>query len=146
MKEEEKLKEGTLPVARVVQNRGTQILIVEDDKFLRNLIVRRLEREGFIVEEAVNGKEGLEAVRKHAPHMILLDLLLPDINGFDMLEEMRKDESLAAIPVIVLSNLGQKEEVERAKALGVKDFLIKAKYTPAEVVARMKDALKKAYM
>lgn len=142
----EQSKEGTLPVARVVQNRGTQILIIEDDKFLRNLIVRRLEREGFIMEEAVNGKVGLEVMRKHAPHMILLDLLLPDMNGFDMLEEMRKDESLAAIPVIVLSNLGQKEEAERAKALGAKDFLIKAKYTPAEVVARVKDVLKKAYM
>ena len=113
---------GTLPVARVVQNRGTQILIVEDDAFLRNLITRRLLREGFIVEEAANAKAGLDAARKNMPHLILLDILLPDMNGFEMLEEMRKDGAISAIPVIILSNLGQNEELERARVLGAKDF------------------------
>ncbi len=133
-------------MARVVQNRGTQILIVEDDTFLRNLITRRLLREGFIVEEAANAKVGLDAARKNMPHLILLDILLPDMNGFEMLEEMRKDAALSAIPVIILSNLGQNEELERAHVLGAKDFLVKAKYTPAEIVARIKDVLNKSYM
>ncbi|MEK7173907.1 MAG: response regulator [Patescibacteria group bacterium] len=146
MKTEEQSKMGTLPVARVVQNRGTQILIVEDDAFLRNLITRRLLREGFIVEEAANAKAGLDAARKNMPHLILLDILLPDMNGFEMLEEMRKDGAISAIPVIILSNLGQNEELERARVLGAKDFLVKSKYTPAEIIARIKDVLNKSYM
>lgn len=139
-------KKESLPVARVVQNCGVHIIIVEDDRFLRDLIARRLRQEGFMVGEATNGKTGLEAIQKNPPEMILLDIILPDMNGYDMLEEMRKDESLSSIPVIVLSNLGQKEDMERAREFGAKDFLIKAKFTPAEIVAHVKNTLNKSYM
>ena len=98
------------------------------------------------MEEAANAKAGLDAARKNMPHLILLDILLPDMNGFEMLEEMRKDGAISAIPVIILSNLGQNEELERARVLGAKDFLVKSKYTPAEIIARIKDVLNKSYM
>lgn len=139
-------KNSVVPTARVVENHGVHLVIVEDDKFLRDLIVRKLTKEGFVVKEAENGEIGLEVLREDPPQLLLLDILLPGISGYDVLAEMKKDDRLAGIPVVMLSNLGQKEEVERAQSLGAKDFLIKAKYTPGEIVERIKAILGELYM
>ncbi len=139
-------KNGPLSVARMVENQSMHFVIVEDDAYLRSLLTQRLSREGFLVVEAENGKAGLKAIRECAPHIVLLDIILPDMDGYEVLEEMQKDKTLSGIPVIVLSNLGQKEEVDRAKALGAKWFLIKAKYTPDEIVAYVKKVLSEAYI
>lgn len=136
----------SLPVARVVKKHRADLVIIEDDKFLRDLIVRKLTQEGFQVREAENGEKGLEVLREDLPQLLLLDIVLPGINGYDVLIEMKKDERLASIPVVVLSNLGQKEEIERAQTLGAKDFLVKAKYTPSEIAARIRTLLKEIYM
>jgi len=139
-------QQSSLPVARAVESHGVKLVIVEDDKFLRDLIVRKLSKEGFLLREAETGEEGLRVLQEDPPQLLLLDILLPGMSGYEVLEAVRKNEKLKSIPVIILSNLGQKEEVERAKSLGAKDFLIKAKHTPGEIVTRIKEILNEIYM
>jgi DNA-binding response OmpR family regulator len=118
-----------------------KILIVEDDKFLRELIAKKLKNEGFDVVEAVDGKEGLKKIKEERPDLVLLDLILPGIDGFEVLARVKEDPNLAQIPVIILSNLGQREEVERGLKLGARDYLIKAHFTPGEIVEKIKNIL-----
>ena len=139
-------QQSSLPTARAVEHNNVRLAIIEDDKFLRDLIVRKLTNEGFEVKEAETGEDGLEVLRKTPPQLLLLDILLPGMSGYEVLEAIKKDDKLRNIPVIMLSNLGQKEEIERAESLGAKDFLIKAKYTPGEIVARVKEILNELYM
>jgi len=120
----------------------SKILIIEDDKFLRELIARKLYKENFEVSEAVDGEEGVEKIKSEKPDLILLDLILPSIDGFEVLSQMRNDSTLASIPVIILSNLGQKEDVEKGLKLGAVDYLIKAHFTPGEIIDKVKAALK----
>ena len=118
------------------------ILIVEDDKFLRELIVRKLKEENFNITEAIDGEEGIKKIKEEKPDLILLDLILPGIDGFEVFSKMKEDMSLSQIPVIILSNLGQKDDVERGFKLGVVDYLIKAHFTPGEIIEKVKAALK----
>ena len=119
-----------------------KILIIEDDKFLRELISRKLGDEGFNIQEAIDGEEGLKKIKEGKPDLILLDLILPSIDGFEVLSRMKEDPGVSAIPVIILSNLGQKEEVERGLKLGAADYLIKAHFTPGEIIEKIKNILK----
>ena len=119
-----------------------KILIIEDDKFLRELILRKLTDEGFDVSEAVDGEEGVKKVKTENPDLILLDLILPGIDGFEVLSKTKENPNSASIPVIILSNLGQKEEVEKGLKLGAVDYLIKAHFTPGEIIEKIKTILK----
>ena len=119
-----------------------KILIVEDDKFLRELIARKLTDEAFDIVEAVDGEEGIKKIKETKPDLILLDLILPSIDGFEVLSRVKEDASLASIPIIILSNLGQKEEVEKGLKLGAVDYLIKAHFTPGEIIEKIKNILK----
>jgi DNA-binding response OmpR family regulator len=121
---------------------GAILLVIEDDKFLRDLLVQKLKREGFPVIEAVTGTEGLRIVKEQRPAIVLLDLILPGMDGFEILRRMKEDPETASIPVIILSNLGQREDVEHGLRLGAVDFMIKAHFTPGEIVAKIKDVLK----
>ena len=118
------------------------ILIIEDDKFLRELIVQKLVKEGFEISEAIDGMEGIKKIKEEKPALILLDLILPGIDGFEVLVKMKEDPLSASIPVIILSNLGQKEDVERGLKLGAVDYLIKAHFTPGEIITKIKSILK----
>ena len=118
------------------------ILIIEDDKFLRELIARKLIKEGYEISEAVDGEEGMKKVKEEKPDLVLLDLILPGIDGFEVLSKMKEDPALASIPVIILSNLGQKEDVEKGLKLGAVDYLIKAHFTPGEIIDKIRAALK----
>lgn len=118
------------------------ILIVEDDKFLRELIVQKLVREGFKTSEAIDGEEGIKKIKEEKPDLVLLDLILPGIDGFEVLSRMKEESALSSIPVIILSNLGQKEDVEKGMKLGAVDYLIKAHFTPGEIIVKIKDNLK----
>jgi two-component system phosphate regulon response regulator PhoB/two-component system alkaline phosphatase synthesis response regulator PhoP len=115
-----------------------KILIVEDDKFLRDLLSRKLEEEKFDITTAVDGEEGIKKIQEERPDLVLLDLILPGINGFDVLKRMKEDPATADILVIVLSNLGQKEDVDRAITLGANDFLVKAHFTLDEITQRVR--------
>ena len=118
------------------------ILIIEDDKFLRELITQKLIKEDYDVSEAIDGEEGIKKVKEGKPNLVLLDLILPGIDGFEVLARMKKDPVLASIPVIILSNLGQKEDVEKGLKLGAVDYLIKAHFTPGEIIEKIKNTLK----
>ncbi len=119
-----------------------KILIVEDDKFLRELITQKLIKEGYETSEAVDGEEGLQKFREKKPDLVLLDLILPGIDGFEVLSKIGEDESLSKIPVIILSNLGQRDDIERGLKLGAVDYLIKANFHPGEIIAKVKAVLK----
>lgn len=118
-----------------------KILIVEDDRFLRELMAKKLTAEGFDVKEAVDGEDGLKKAKEEKPNLILLDLILPGIDGFEVLSRIKEDPSLEIIPVIILSNLGQKEDVERGLKLGAADYLVKAKFTPSEIIEKVRKIL-----
>jgi DNA-binding response OmpR family regulator len=119
-----------------------KILIVEDDKFLRELIVKKLSNEGYEVVEAADGEQGLQKIKEDKPDLVLLDLILPGIDGFEVLSQKREDPFVAAIPVIVLSNLGQKEDVDKGLGLGAVDYLIKAHFTPGEIIEKVQNIIK----
>ncbi len=118
------------------------ILIIEDDKFLRELIVQKLIKEGYDTSEAVDGEEGIKKIKEEKPDLVLLDLILPGIDGFEVLARMREESTLSSIPVIILSNLGQKEDVEKGLKMGAVDYLIKAHFTPGEIIEKIKNVLK----
>ena len=119
-----------------------KILIVEDDKFLRELIVRKLTNESYEVVEAVDGEQGLQKTKETKPDLVLLDLILPGIDGFEVLAQKKEDPFIASIPVIVLSNLGQKEDVDKGLSLGATDYLIKAHFTPGEIIEKVRNIIK----
>lgn len=119
----------------------SKILLVEDDKFLRELMVRKLKNEDFEVVEAVDGEEALKIMEKEKPDLVLLDLILPNIDGFEVLKRMKEKTHLTKVPVIILSNLGQKDEIEKGLGLGAVDFLVKAQFTPQEIITKVKEHL-----
>jgi DNA-binding response OmpR family regulator len=118
-----------------------KILIVEDDRFLRELMSKKLSQENFVVVEAVDGTEGLQKAKEEKPDLILLDLILPGMDGFEVLTRLKQEPNLSSIPVLILSNLGQKEEVERGLKLGAVDYLIKAHFTPSEIIEKVRGIL-----
>lgn len=128
------------------ENQGSfakqKVLVIEDDKFLRELIAQKLIKEGYEASEAVDGEEGIKKIKEEKPDLILLDLILPGIDGFEVLSRMREDPAINSIPVIILSNLGQKEDVEKGLKLGAVDYLIKAHFTPGEIIEKIKNTLK----
>lgn len=121
-----------------------KILIVEDDGFLQQMYVTKLEMEGFQVVAADDGEKGLKAMKKEMPDLVLLDLLLPKKDGFEVLADKAKDPEIKEIPVLVLTNLGQKQDIEQCFELGAKDYLIKAHFIPSEVVTKIREILEKS--
>ncbi|MBI4837162.1 MAG: response regulator [Candidatus Portnoybacteria bacterium] len=119
-----------------------KILIVEDDKFLRELIAKKIGAEGYVAVEAKDGEEGLKKIEEEKPDLVLLDLVLPNMTGFDILASVKENPLLSEVPIVVLSNLGQRDDVDKAIGLGAQDFLIKAHFTPQEIVEKIKSALK----
>lgn len=102
-----------------------RILLVEDDQFFQKFYALKLTESGFTVDVASNGSEGLTKARSEKPDLILLDLIMPVMDGFTVLEELGKDPILKTVPVLVFSTLGQEQDVSRAKALGAKDYVNK---------------------
>lgn len=118
-----------------------RILIVEDDAFVMDIYRTKLTQEGFAVAEAKNGVEAVKELEKNIPDLMLLDIVMPYMDGLEVLEKLNANESWKKIPVILLTNLSQKEEVERGLGLGAKDYLIKSHFTPAEVMEKIKTYL-----
>lgn len=118
-----------------------KILLIEDDPFLLGMYSAKFELEGFNVISASDGEEGWHKAVTEEPNVILLDLILPKMNGFDVLEKIKVDSRAKDTPVILLTNLNQKDDIDRGLALGAADFLIKAHYMPSEVVDKIKKLL-----
>ena len=119
-----------------------KILFVEDEPTLQKAVGEILTQEGFEVLSALDGEEGLELIKKEKPDLILLDLILPKKDGFEVLKEMKEDEDLKDIPVIVLTNLEGMSDVEKAMSLGATTYLVKANYELENVIAKIKKTLK----
>lgn len=120
-----------------------KILFIEDEPTLQKIVGEVLIQEGFKVLKALDGEEGLSLIKKEKPDLILLDLILPKKDGFEILEEMKEDKELKDIPVIVLTNLEGMGDVEKALSLGATTYLVKANYELKDVVAKIKQTLKK---
>lgn len=117
------------------------MLLIEDDRFLAHIYGAKLESHGFEVFVSHDGEKGLKEARREKPSVIILDILLPKMDGFTVLHELKKDKQTAHIPVILLTNLGQKHDVERGLALGASEYFIKAHTTPDDVVKKIKEIL-----
>lgn len=115
-----------------------KILIVEDDIFIRDIYKIRFEQEGFEVIAAENGLAGLEKMQQGAnPEIILLDMIMPGMDGLEVLKKLKANDEWKNIPIIMLTNISEKEKVNETMELGVKDYLIKSHFTPSEVVQKV---------
>ena len=122
---------------------GIKVLIIEDDPFLSSLAGGRLKKEGYNVTVAADGQQGLDSLKKDIPDLVLLDIVMPLLDGFEVLKRMKADETMKDVPVVIFSNLGQEHEIEEGKKLGAEDFLVKAKFTLREVIEKMEAILAK---
>ena len=120
---------------------GKKILFVEDDTFLADILQQSLTQAAFQVSIARDGEEAVTVVKKLQPDLILLDLLLPKLDGFGVLEKLRSDPSTATIPVIILSNLMDQDSMTKGKRLGISAYMIKASTVPDEIIAKIKEVL-----
>jgi DNA-binding response OmpR family regulator len=122
---------------------GPKVLVVEDDKFLRDLSVQKLTKENFTVISAMDGEQGIAMAEKELPDVILLDILLPGIDGFEVLRRIRANPALHPTQVAMLSNFGQREDIEKALKAGANQFFVKANYTLPEIIDEVKKMTKK---
>lgn len=120
-----------------------KILMIEEDRFLRKIYRDKFSHLGFEFSEATNGEEGINKVIYEKPDVVLLDLMLPKKNGFDVLIDIKRNKNTEAIPVIVLSNLGQEGDIKKGFSLGADDYLVKTEVSLSEVVDRVKEAIAK---
>jgi CheY-like chemotaxis protein len=117
------------------------IMIVEDDSFVMDIYKTKLLQAKFEVVEAMNGVEAMKKIKKIRPDLVLLDIMMPYMDGLEVLKNMKNDPNLKNIPTILLTNLSQKEDVDKGMALGADDYLIKSHFTPSEVLEKIKTCL-----
>ena len=125
------------------ETKKVKILMAEDDKFISRAYKDGLSRAGFDITMAIDGNEAIAFAKEGLPDIILLDLIMPEKNGFEALEELKKMPETKDIPVIVLSNLGQDTDIKQSKDLGAVDYLIKSNYSMPEVIEKIKKYLPK---
>lgn len=118
-----------------------KVLLVEDDEFILDLYSTKFSLEGFVVIQARNGQEGVEFFKKEKPDIVLLDIKMPKMNGWDALAEMKKENQ--KIPVIVFTNLGEKDDIDKGQKTQADDYLVKSFFTPEEVIAKVRKILNK---
>jgi DNA-binding response OmpR family regulator len=120
-----------------------KILLIEDDPFLSEIYMTKFEEAGFEISAAQDGMLGLAKIKEYMPDLLLLDIVMPNMDGFELLRAIKQDAELKHIPVVILSNLGEQENVEKGFEFGAEAYIIKAHYTPTEVVAKVKEILSK---
>ncbi|MEK7193591.1 MAG: response regulator [Patescibacteria group bacterium] len=116
-----------------------KVLIAEDDHFLSALLKARMDKEGFEVRQVFDGQEALDMLKEFHPTVIILDLIMPTLSGFEFLEQTSIDPQFNQIPVIILSNLGQDEDIQHAKQLGAKEYFVKARTSIDQVITVVKN-------
>jgi len=119
-----------------------KILLIENDQFLYKILAVKLKRAGFDIFLAADGEEGIKKVKEVKPNLVLLDLILPKINGFAVLSEIKKIPGLKKIPVVILTNLCQKCDIEKGMKLGAKDYLFASNLSLSEIVEKVKNYFK----
>jgi DNA-binding response OmpR family regulator len=124
------------------EEKKIKVLIIEDDGYISDMYKIKFKSENFDTIIASDGIEGMKYLEKEMPDIILLDIVMPQIDGFNVLKMIKKEKRLDNIPVILLTNLSQKENIERGFELGANGYIIKAHFTPSEVVKKIKETLK----
>ena len=124
-------------------NASVKVLLVEDDSFLSSIVFGRLKKEGYNIRLAKDGEKALAEIEKEIPDIVLLDLIMPGIGGFEVLEQIKAEEKYKDVSVVIFSNLGQEHEIEKGKKLGADDFLVKAESTPNVVIKKIYEILSK---
>lgn len=119
-----------------------KVLIIEDEEILSGLLDKKLQEAGYATALAYDGEEGVQKIKSEKPDLILLDIIMPKKGGFEVLEDIQKDEEMKKVPVVIISNSGQPVEISRALELGVKDYLIKTQFDPKEVIEKVDKQLK----
>lgn len=119
----------------------TKIAIIEDDPTISQMYRMKFEADGFDVRVANNGQIGIDIVKSFQPDIILLDIQMPEVNGAEALKRIRQSESSKTTPVIVLTNLGEEEAPQEMRSLGIHSYIVKANYTPRQVVTHVKEAV-----
>jgi DNA-binding response OmpR family regulator len=117
------------------------IVLIEDEEILSKLLVQKLEKTGYEVKSAMDGESGLALILENKPDLVLLDMMLPKLSGFGILEKLVEQKILPQLSVIIISNSGQPIEIERAQKMGVRDYLIKVNFNPEEVLAKVNAVL-----
>lgn len=128
-----------------MQKERKTILIIEDETALLYALEAELSYASFRIMTATEGKDGLEKIKRFNPDLVVLDIILPDMDGFEVLKQIKEDPKTQDIPVIIVSNLEKKEAVEKGLKLGAKEYIIKTQYTLDEVLKKIKEALVKIY-
>lgn len=118
------------------------VLLVEDNDFIRNMYQLKLAKADLAVVEAVDGKMALDKIAEHKPDIILLDLMMPNVGGMDVLRELKKQGVVPDLPVIILTNVMDPQTVGEAKELGARDYIVKTDLTPSQVVEKLEPFLK----
>jgi len=119
-----------------------KVMVIEDDKFLSTLVKARLEREGFSIIQSFDGEDALNRLRRETPpDLIILDLIMPKMTGFELLQTISITPELAKIPVVILSNLAQDSDIEKAKSLGAREYFVKVKVSIDDLVGRIKSLI-----
>ena len=131
---------ASTPPANAVNN-GKRILLVEDDDALASVYEVRLKAEGFLVTRVANGEDALAAAVNYRPDLVLLDVMMPKVSGFDVLDILRNTPETANLKIIMLTALSQETDKQRAKALGVDDYLVKSQVVISDVIERIKQHL-----
>lgn len=126
-----------------MKEKSYKILLIEDDQFISRICKNGLERSGFDVITAAEGEEGIKKAREQNPDLILSDLVMPHRNGFETLEQLKKDPQLKDIPIIILSNLDKESDIRKLKKMGAVDYLIKSDFKIKEVVEKIRFHLAK---
>jgi len=117
------------------------IFLVEDDPFLSEMYAKKISAVGFEIEVIGTAEDALRKLEQTKPDLILLDVVLPKMDGFEFLRTIKQNEIYQKIPVLILSNVGQKEEIQRGLELGAKGYIVKAQFTPSEIIQKIEQAL-----
>ena len=115
-----------------------KIMIIEDDRFLSSLMKARLEKDGFATLQAFDGEEAVQMLKRETPNLIILDLIMPKVTGFEVLQTVSISPQLHDVPVVILSNLAQDSDIEKARELGAKEYFVKVKVSIDDLVGRIK--------
>lgn len=118
-----------------------KIIVIEDDRFLSSLIKARLEKDGFVVLQAFDGEEAIQALKLERPNLIILDLIMPKVTGFEVLQAISILPGFESVPVVILSNLAQESDIEKARQLGAREYFVKVKISIDDLIGKIKSLM-----
>lgn len=120
---------------------AAKILIIEDDRYISKMYQLKLSLDGFDVQVADNGRIGIEKVKEFKPDIVLTDILMPELDGFEVIKMIKADDELKTTPILIMSNLGQEDHIQKGLELGALGYIVKSQYTPSKVVEKIKEIL-----